>query len=84
MDDTGARFGAAITFTIDPATDRYAGKLAHEIVVQRLATAVGQLGSAADYLFSTCDGLRAEGIPDPELERLADAVRAARVANALG
>ena len=78
MDDSGARFGAAITFTIDPATERYAGKLAQEIVVQRLATAVGALGSAADYLFSTCDSLREEGIPDPELERLAGAVRAAR------
>jgi cation transport protein ChaC len=79
FDATGARYGAAIAFTIDPAAKAYAGKLAQEIVVQRLATAVGQLGSAADYLFSTCDGLRMAGIPDPELDRLADAVRAARV-----
>jgi cation transport protein ChaC len=83
MDDSGARFGAAITFTIDPAAERYAGTLAQDIVVQRLATAVGELGSAADYLFSTCDSLRDEGIPDPELERLADAVRAARALGAL-
>jgi cation transport protein ChaC len=76
LDERGIRFGSAIAFTIDPQAERYAGKLAQEIVVQTLATAVGELGSAADYLFRTCEGLRDEGIPDPELDRLAAAVRA--------
>jgi cation transport protein ChaC len=76
MDSQGVRFGVAIAFTIDPAAERYAGKLAREIVVQSLATASGALGSAAEYLFSTCESLRAAGIPDPELDRLAEAVRA--------
>ena len=78
MDEHGARFGVAIAFTIDPATERYAGRLAKEIVVQSLATASGALGSSAEYLFSTCESLRAAGIPDPELDRLADSVRAVR------
>jgi cation transport protein ChaC len=76
MDAQGVRFGVAIAFTIDPAAARYAGQLAQEIVVQSLATASGALGSAAEYLFSTCDSLLAAGIPDPELDRLAEAVRA--------
>jgi cation transport protein ChaC len=78
LDETGVRFGSAIAFVIDPATDRYAGNLAHEVIIERLATAVGELGSAADYLFRTRDGLRAQGIPDPELERLAASVEAAQ------
>lgn len=78
MDHSGARFGAAIAFTIDPMTERYAGDLPHEAIVERLATAVGELGSAADYLFRTRDGLRRQGIPDPELERLAASVEAAQ------
>ena len=49
-----------------------------EIVVERLATASGALGSAAEYLYQTRDGLRAHGIPDPELERLAASVEAAQ------
>jgi glutathione-specific gamma-glutamylcyclotransferase len=80
----GARVGQAIAFTIDPATQQYAGKLAQEIVVQRLATASGELGSAADYLFQTCESLRDAGIPDPDLDRLADAVRTARALDAAG
>ena len=73
----GVRFGAAIAFTIDPTAERYAGGLTREIVVQTLATASGVLGSAADYLFRTCDSLHEQGIADPELDRLADSVRAA-------
>jgi cation transport protein ChaC len=81
LDRDGRRFGGAITFTIDPAGTYYAGGLAAEAVIERLATAAGHLGSSAEYLFQTRDGLRAHGIPDPELEALAakvEAVRAAR------
>lgn len=78
LDREGRRFGSAIAFTIDAAGEQYAGGLAHEIVVERLATASGALGSAAEYLFQTRDGLRAHGIPDPELERLAASVEAAQ------
>jgi cation transport protein ChaC len=81
LDEQGVRFGTAIAFTINREADQYAGNLGRETIIQRLATASGELGSAADYLYLTCDGLRAEGIPDPELERLAISVEAMRVAN---
>ena len=75
-DGAGYRFGSAIAFTVDPLGDQYAGALAQAAVIQRLASAGGELGSSADYLFRTCAGLRAEGIPDAELEGLAAAVEA--------
>ena len=73
-DDTGARFGSAIAFTVNTAMEQYAGDLSQQAVIDRLATAAGELGTSADYLFRTCAGLRAEGIPDAELDRLAQTV----------
>ena len=70
LDGRGMRFGCGIAFTIDPAFEFYDGGLDREQLVQRLATASGALGSSADYLFRTCDGLREDGIYDSELERL--------------
>jgi len=78
LDRGGSRFGGAITFTIDPTGTHYAGDLAAEAVIERLATAAGHLGSSAEYLFQTRDGLRAHGIPDPEMEELAAKVEAIR------
>lgn len=69
----GESFGWAIAFTIDTDDAQYAGSLGEDTVVRRLATASGGLGSSADYLFRTCDGLRVHGIRDAELERLASA-----------
>ncbi len=77
-DAAGDRFGSAIAFTVNTEADQYAGGLAHEAVINRLATAGGELGTCADYLFRTCEGLRAEGLPDPELDRLAAIVAAAQ------
>ncbi len=79
-DAHGARFGSAIAFTVNTAGDQYAGDLAAQAVVDRLATAAGELGSSADYLFRTCAGLHAAGIPDPELDRLAATVAAVQSA----
>ena len=80
-DEDGARFASAIAFTINRANANYAGKLDREAVVERLATAAGALGTAADYLFRTRDGLRAHGIPDAELEALAESVAAVHAGN---
>jgi glutathione-specific gamma-glutamylcyclotransferase len=71
FDEQGGRFGSAIAFTIDQTGHHYAGALGLTEIIRRLATASGGLGSAAEYLFRTCEALRAHGIPDPELERLA-------------
>ena len=75
-DEAGVRFGSAIAFTVNTEADQYAGDLAQQAVVDRLATAAGELGTSADYLFRTCAGLHAEGIPDLELDRLAQTVTA--------
>lgn len=67
-------FGHAIAFTINPASISYAGDLTEEETVRRLATGRGDLGSAADYLFRTREGLRHLGVHDELVERLAEAV----------
>lgn len=76
LDDSGARFGSALAFTIDTGCEQYAGPISEAEVVHRLATASGLLGSAADYLFRTCSGLRASGLRDAQLERLEACVKA--------
>ena len=79
-DAEGVRFGRAIAFTVNREADQYAGDLAQQAVIDRLATAGGELGTSADYLFRTCAGLRAEGIADPELDQLELVVVAAQTA----
>jgi glutathione-specific gamma-glutamylcyclotransferase len=77
IDDTeGREIGGAIAFTINPAGPSYCGELPEAEVVRRLATARGGLGSGAEYLFNTRDGLRSLGIRDPFVERLAELVTA--------
>ena len=70
-DKTGVPFGQAIAFIIRRTGLFYTGKLARSEVVRRLATASGGLGSSAEYLFQTRDGLRSLGIEDRRIERLA-------------
>jgi cation transport protein ChaC len=69
-------FGAAIAFTINPQGPNYVGDLAEPELIRRLAYAHGRLGSGADYLFNTRDGLRHMGINDALLEHLGAAVEA--------
>jgi len=73
----GTPFGHAIAFTIHRDGEHYAGGLAREDVVRRLASACGALGSSADYLFRTRDGLRSLGICDKGIEDLARRVECA-------
>jgi cation transport protein ChaC len=75
-DETGAPMGAAIAFTINPAGPSYCGDLPEGEVVERLATASGGLGTAAEYLFRTHQGLAEMGIIDPFVEGLAQKVDA--------
>ena len=78
LDEQGVTFGSAIAFTINTAAENYTGAMARELIIQRLSTACGDLGSSADYLFRTCAGLHAEGIADPDMDRLAESVAAAQ------
>lgn len=70
-DDAGTPFGHAIAFTIRRDGSWYAGGLDEDEVIRRLARAAGPLGSSAEYLFHTRDGLRSLGIRDRRIERLA-------------
>ena len=73
----GTPFGHAITFTIRRDGEHYAGCLSRDDIVRRLASACGALGSSADYLFHTRDGLRSLGIVDTGIEDLARRVEQA-------
>lgn len=69
--------GHAIAFTIDAHHRHYAGGLSRLAQLQRLATAAGSWGSAADYLFRTIGALRDHDIHDAYLEELGMLVEAA-------
>ena len=63
-------------FTIDPNGPGYIDCLTEEQTIHRLAHARGELGTSAEYLFRTWHGLRAMGIADPLVDRLAPLVEA--------
>lgn len=76
QDGAGVPLGPALAFTMDDTSHAYAGDLPEAEVVERLATAQGELGTCAEYLFRTCAGLHRMGIRDPALERIAALVQA--------
>lgn len=78
QDDAGHAFGQAIAFTINPDAPSYAGELPEQEIVRRIATACGPMGTCAEYLFNTRDGLHVLGIADPFIDDLARKVEAAR------
>lgn len=70
-DESGTPFAHAIAFTINRDAAQYTGALTEPELIHRLAHARGSLGSSADYLLQTRDGLRTLGIVDRHIERLA-------------
>jgi cation transport protein ChaC len=76
-DAGGHAFGTGIAFTVNRQAPQYAD-LEEADVVLRLATASGQLGSAAEYLFQTHDGLQRLGIRDRLIDHLVTQVMEAR------
>jgi cation transport protein ChaC len=76
----GTALPPALAFTIDDTSHGYAGDLPEAEVVERLATAGGELGTCAEYLFRTTEGLHRMGIRDPALERIAALVQARQTA----
>jgi len=74
--ETGRGAVRAITFTINHAHARYAGRLDEAEIARVIACAVGRIGPCSDYLFKTVAALRALGIPDPRLEALQQQVEA--------
>lgn len=70
----GDRIIPAISFVINPTHPCYAHKLSTSIMVHHLATAQGHLGSSADYLIHTTNGLLSAGIQDRRLLQLREQV----------
>jgi cation transport protein ChaC len=66
----------AQTFVVDRGQPQYAKGLDLDAVARLIATSVGQRGRNRDYLENTLEHLRALGIVDRGLERLAERVRA--------
>lgn len=60
----------ALAFVINRASSGYAGRLPTDRIVAILRRAHGRVGSGADYLRLTVDGLAAHGIRDPHLLRV--------------
>ncbi len=73
-DQAGQAFGHAIAFSINADQPSYCGDLPEAEIVRRLATARGRLGTGAEYLFRTRDGLAEFGIADAFLDRMAELV----------
>jgi glutathione-specific gamma-glutamylcyclotransferase len=66
----------AIAFVINRRHRAYAGNISLETTVNSIATASGQLGSCADYLMQTVNGLMAVGIKDKHLLWVRDRIMA--------
>jgi cation transport protein ChaC len=61
----------AVTFVVNRAHPRYAGRINDAQAAAHIATASGSLGSCASYLHNTLDHLRSLGIRDSGLQRIA-------------
>ncbi len=66
----------AIAFVINRSHRRSAGKLSFQTTVNSITTASGHLGSRADYLMQTVNGLLKVGIQDKHLIVLRERVMA--------
>jgi glutathione-specific gamma-glutamylcyclotransferase len=66
----------ALCYVVDRTHEQYAGGLTLEAQADRILAAAGLSGSNADYLMNTLAKLEELGIPDPELARLGNLVRA--------
>jgi len=68
----------ALAFVVNRTHEGYAGRLPFDTVVRTIAAASGLIGSSADYLRHTCEGLARHGIRDDHLAAVHAAVFAAR------
>lgn len=66
----------AVTYVIDPHHVQYCGGLPLEEQARIIARAVGGLGPNTEYLFNTSSHLSEIGLHDPDLDWLAQRVRA--------
>ena len=71
---SGEQVIEAIAFVINRQHSLYTGDLPIETTIESLATAGGHLGSSAEYLLQTINGLATVGIKDKSLLLLRDRV----------
>ena len=71
----GSALGEGVAFTSDPEGPGYC-ELEDAVIARRLATAKGRMGTAAEYLYRTRDGLRELGIHCAFVEHIAELVDA--------
>jgi cation transport protein ChaC len=64
----------ALAFVVNRGHSGYAGRLPFDTIVSTIATASGLIGSSADYLRHTCEGLARHGIRDDHLAAVHAAV----------
>ena len=64
-----------LAFVANPARPSYAPPMPFDSTVNVVANAVGFNGPCRDYLFDTVKGMKACGIRDHQLEKLAAAVQ---------
>jgi len=62
----------AITFVVNRASPRYAGKLSDDEAIAHISGAIGPLGSCRSYLENTMSHLHELGIRDIGLQRIAE------------
>jgi cation transport protein ChaC len=70
---------SAITFVVNRAHPRYAGKIADAEAARHIATAAGSLGSCSSYLANTIASLKAIGIRDAGMQRIAASIMSTTV-----
>lgn len=80
LDGTGPM--AALAFVVRPDAPNYAGRLKDDELIEILTQACGYYGTSLDYLLRTVDALRAHGVADVHLERLARKAQRALAAEA--
>lgn len=73
-DKNGVFIGYAITFVINDKSQQYVREFNQDMVVDRLSTASGELGSAADYLFRTYESLINNEIKDSNMKKIKELV----------
>lgn len=57
----------ALTFLVNPQSDRYTGPIPDAAIADRIAAGIGHLGPSAEYLFRTVAACLDEGIHCPHL-----------------
>ena len=65
-----------LTFVANRTSQRYAGRMAFDDAVARIAQATGDIGSNRDYLYRTVEKLNGFGLRTGPLHKLEQAVRA--------